>query len=107
MSLAAGLGELPRSVPRWSAAEIGAISSVPAPFCGTCSRARISADGKLFTCLFASGGHDLRALLRGGCSDAELEAALARIWGARDDRYSEMRSADTAAERIEMSYIGG
>ena len=96
---------------RWryldGAGEIGAISSVTAPFCGTCSRARISADGKLFTCLFASGGHDLRVLLRGGCSDAELAAALAQIWGSRDDRYSEMRSADTAVERIEMSYIGG
>lgn len=101
---------------RWryvdGAGEIGAISSVTQPFCGTCTRARISADGKLFTCLFAASGHDLRALLRGGCTDAELEAALAEIWGARDDRYSELRSAATprhidAAERIEMSYIGG
>ncbi|WP_424424128.1 GTP 3',8-cyclase MoaA [Microbacterium sp.] len=87
--------------------EIGAISSVTAPFCGNCTRARISADGKLFTCLFASHGHDLRALLRGGCTDAELEGAIAGIWETRDDRYSELRSADTPTERIEMSYIGG
>jgi cyclic pyranopterin phosphate synthase len=96
---------------RWryadGAGEIGAISSVTEPFCGNCTRARISADGKLFTCLFASKGHDLRALLRTGCTDAELEDALGRIWGARDDRYSELRSADTPTERIEMSYIGG
>lgn len=96
---------------RWryadGAGEIGAISSVTEPFCGNCTRARISADGKLFTCLFASKGHDLRALLRAGCTDAELEDALGGIWGARDDRYSELRSADTPTERIEMSYIGG
>lgn len=96
---------------RWryadGAGEIGAISSVTEPFCGNCTRARISADGKLFTCLFASKGHDLRALLRGGCTDAELEQALGGIWGDRDDRYSELRSADTPTERIEMSYIGG
>ncbi|HTN55863.1 MAG TPA: GTP 3',8-cyclase MoaA, partial [Microbacterium sp.] len=96
---------------RWryadGAGEIGAISSVTDPFCGNCTRARISADGKLFTCLFASKGHDLRALLRTGCTDAELEDALGGIWGARDDRYSELRSADTPTERIEMSYIGG
>ena len=96
---------------RWryadGAGEIGAISSVTEPFCGNCTRARISADGKLFTCLFASKGHDLRALLRAGCTDAELEDALGGFWGARDDRYSELRSADTPTERIEMSYIGG
>ncbi|BDZ37460.1 GTP 3',8-cyclase MoaA [Microbacterium suwonense] len=96
---------------RWryvdGAGEVGAISSVTEPFCGSCTRARISADGKLFTCLFASRGHDLRALLRDGCTDAELEAALAGIWNARDDRYSELRTADTPTERIEMSYIGG
>src|SRR5690606_37169758 len=93
---------------RWryadGAGEIGAISSVTEPFCGNCPRARISADGKLFTCLFASRGHDLRALLRAGCTDAELEDALGGIWHDRDDRYSELRSADTPAERIEMSY---
>lgn len=80
-------------------------------FCGTCNRARISTEGKLFTCLFASEGHDLRALLRGGADD-ELAAAMASIWGARDDRYSEIRSSLTpelrqARDRIEMSYIGG
>ncbi|QAY60559.1 GTP 3',8-cyclase MoaA [Microbacterium protaetiae] len=89
--------------------EIGAISSVTAPFCGACTRARLSADGKLFTCLFAARGHDLRKLLRGGSTDAELEAALAEIWSGRSDNYSEVRSAETAhpRERIEMSYIGG
>jgi len=96
---------------RWryadGAGEIGAISSVTEPFCGNCTRARISADGKLFTCLFASRGHDLRALLRAGCTDAELEDALGGIWAARDDRYSELRSAGTPTDRIEMSYIGG
>nr|WP_274637355.1 GTP 3',8-cyclase MoaA [Microbacterium bovistercoris] len=107
---------------RWryrdGAGEVGAISSVTAPFCGACTRARISADGKLFTCLFAARGHDLRALLRGvasgrGASDDELRAALAGIWAVRDDRYSEIRSSATAAEstesapRVEMSYIGG
>lgn len=81
-------------------------------FCGTCNRARISTEGKLYTCLFATEGHDLRALLRGGASDDELTAALASIWGARDDRYSEERASLTpelraARPRIEMSYIGG
>ncbi|MGO2683693.1 MAG: GTP 3',8-cyclase MoaA [Microbacterium sp.] len=92
--------------------EIGVISSVTNAFCGTCNRARISTEGKLFTCLFASEGHDLRALLRGGADDDELAAAMASIWGARDDRYSEIRSSLTpelrqARDRIEMSYIGG
>ena len=75
--------------------EIGVISSVTQAFCGTCNRARISTDGKLFTCLFASEGHDLRALLRGGVDDDELAAAMAAIWGARDDRYSEVRATLT------------
>lgn len=92
--------------------EIGLISSVTNTFCGTCNRARISTEGKLFTCLFATEGHDLRALLRGGADDDELAAAMASIWGARDDRYSEIRSSLTpelraARQRIEMSYIGG
>lgn len=92
--------------------EIGVISSVTNTFCGTCNRARISTEGKLFTCLFATEGHDLRALLRGGATDDELSRAMAGIWGARDDRYSEIRSALTpelraARPRIEMSYIGG
>ena len=78
------------------------------PFCGACTRARLSADGKLFTCLFAVKGHDLRALLRGGASDAEISAAIGAIWRVRNDRYSELRTAATAAlPKVEMSYIGG
>jgi cyclic pyranopterin phosphate synthase len=99
--------------------EIGVISSVTQAFCRGCTRARLSADGKLFTCLFATAGTDLRALLRGGASDVELSAALSALWGGRTDRYSELRRAhtpqantpeapDTAeAHKIEMSYIGG
>ena len=88
--------------------EIGVISSVTQAFCSNCTRARLSTEGKLYTCLFAQGGHDLRALLREGKSDAEIDAALAAIWGARADRYSEIRTAETAAQKkIEMSYIGG
>jgi len=92
--------------------EIGVISSVTNTFCGTCNRARISTEGKLFTCLFATEGHDLRALLRGGADDEQLAAAMASIWGARDDRYSEIRSSLTpelraSRQRVEMSYIGG
>ena len=88
--------------------EIGIIASVSRPFCGDCSRARISADGQLYTCLFATRGHDLRALLRSGADDTELETELRRIWGARDDRYSELRSAATVElPKVEMSYIGG
>ena len=88
--------------------EIGIIASVSRPFCGNCNRARLSADGQLYTCLFATTGHDLRALLRGGASDGEIEADLRRVWEGRDDRYSEIRSADTVAlPKVEMSYIGG
>jgi cyclic pyranopterin phosphate synthase len=90
------------------AGEIGIIASVSRPFCGGCNRARLSADGQLYTCLFATAGHDLRALVRGGASDDELESELRRIWGARDDRYSEIRSAETVdLAKVEMSYIGG
>jgi cyclic pyranopterin phosphate synthase len=90
------------------AGEIGVIASVTQPFCGDCTRARLSADGKLYTCLFAVRGHDLRALLRGGASDAELAGAIADVWRARADRYSELRSAATPdPARVEMSYIGG
>jgi cyclic pyranopterin phosphate synthase len=90
------------------AGEIGIVASVSRPFCGDCSRARLSADGQLYTCLFATTGHDLRALLRGGVSDADLEATLRRIWEVRDDRYSEIRSAETVSlPKVEMSYIGG
>ena len=93
---------------RDGAGEIGLIASVTQPFCGDCTRARISADGTLYTCLFASGGHDLRAPLREGASDEELAAAIDGIWGRRADRYSELRSAETPARRrVEMSHIGG
>jgi len=88
--------------------EIGVISSVTQAFCSTCTRARLSTEGKLFTCLFADAGHDLRALLRGGHSDDEIAAAIGLIWNERTDRYSEIRTAASAAARkIEMSYIGG
>jgi len=93
--------------------EIGLISSVTQSFCHSCSRARVSTDGKLFTCLFASEGHDLRALLRDGSSDEQLSAAMGSIWRQRTDRASQLRSAQTGAVRssgrkkIEMSYIGG
>ena len=97
---------------RWrytdGAGEIGLISSVTQPFCGGCTRARLSTEGKLYTCLFATAGNDLRALLRGGYDDAQIAAAIGSIWKVRDDRYSELRSAETAGrDRIEMSYIGG
>jgi GTP 3',8-cyclase len=88
--------------------EIGVIASVTQPFCGDCTRARLSADGKLYTCLFAAEGHDLRELLRNGATDDELRAFVARLWGVRDDRYSELRSeATTGRPRIEMFAIGG
>ena len=88
--------------------EIGFITSVSAPFCGDCTRARISADGSLYTCLFAVAGTDLRAPLREGADDAALAALLTGVWSEREDRYSEIRSAATEElPRIEMSYIGG
>ena len=88
--------------------EVGVIASVTQPFCGDCTRARLSAEGKLFTCLFAVRGHDLRALIRGGASDEELETALRTVWSARADRYSDLRSAATTGlDKVEMSYIGG
>jgi GTP 3',8-cyclase len=88
--------------------EIGVIASVTQPFCGDCTRARLSAEGQLYTCLFAVRGHDLRALVRSTADDAELEAAIAAIWSRRTDRYSELRTAKTAdLPKIEMSYIGG
>jgi len=88
--------------------EIGLVSSVSQPFCGDCTRARLSADGQLFTCLFAAAGTDLRGPLRAGESDEQLAERIARVWRAREDRYSEQRTAETApGPRIEMSYIGG
>ena len=93
---------------RDGAGEIGVISSVTQPFCGDCTRARISAEGKLYTCLFAMRGTDLRALLRGGASDEDLREAIAGVWARRTDRYSEIRTERTSElPRIEMSYIGG
>ncbi|WP_374244578.1 GTP 3',8-cyclase MoaA [Zoogloea sp.] len=88
--------------------EIGVISSVTQAFCSTCTRARLSTEGRLYTCLFAQSGHDLRSLMRARRSDAELSAVIGSIWNRRDDRYSEIRTAATASLRkIEMSYIGG
>jgi cyclic pyranopterin phosphate synthase len=88
--------------------EVGLIASVTAPFCRTCDRARLSADGHLYTCLFAGEGLDLKGFLRGGHSDADLAALLASHWKRRTDRYSELRRADTPGlPRIEMSHIGG
>nr|AIF07446.1 molybdenum cofactor biosynthesis subunit (MOCS1, moaA) [uncultured marine group II/III euryarchaeote KM3_202_H06] len=97
---------------RWAhsdgSGEIGFISSVSEPFCGDCVRARLSADGRLHTCLFASGGHDLRAIIHNGANGEALSEAVAAIWSRRDDRYSEARSEETSAlPRVEMSYIGG
>ena len=88
--------------------EIGVIASVTQPFCGDCTRARLSADGSLYTCLFATTGHDLRGPVRAGATDADLNELIAGVWIARDDRYSELRSSDTAGlKKIEMSFIGG
>ena len=88
--------------------EVGVIASVTQPFCGDCTRARISAEGKLYTCLFSARGHDLRALLRSGAGDDELLRSIDAVWGARGDRYSELRaSATPGSEKVEMSYIGG
>jgi cyclic pyranopterin phosphate synthase len=88
--------------------EIGVIASVTEAFCQDCTRGRLSTEGKLYTCLFATQGHDLRDLLRGGFSDAQIGNAIAAIWGRRADRYSELRTAATArAPKVEMSYIGG
>ena len=102
-------GEVAR---RWryrdGSGEIGVISSVSQPFCGTCSRARLSAEGKLYTCLFATNGTDFRAPLRDGASDAEIEGLTRSVWASRLDRYSEIRSEATLnLPKVEMSYIGG
>ena len=110
---ASALGE---TAQRWryvdGKGEIGVISSVTQAFCRDCNRARLSTEGKLFLCLFASQGHDLRALLRGGYDDEQIAGAIGLIWGERDDRYSELRSARVAApgtgdRRVEMHYLGG
>ena len=88
--------------------EVGMITSVTQAFCGTCNRARLSAEGKLYTCLFAVKGHDFRDLLRAGATDDEISKRIERIWGARGDRYSELRSENTIPlPKVEMSHIGG
>lgn len=89
--------------------EVGIIASVTQPFCGGCSRARITAEGQLYTCLFASRGQDLRRRLRGGATDAELRAFVRGVWGRREDRYSELRGIQTSdgTDRVEMSRVGG
>ena len=97
---------------RWryrdGAGEIGVISSVTAPFCGDCSRLRLSSEGRLYTCLFATGGTDLRGPLRKGASDADLTALVTELWSERTDRYSEERSGiPLGLPKVEMSYIGG
>jgi GTP 3',8-cyclase len=102
-------GEVAR---RWryldGAGEIGMIASVTQPFCGDCTRTRLSAEGRVYTCLFATRGHDLRALVRSGATDDELHDAIGALWSRRADRYSEIRSERTAdLPKVEMSYIGG
>jgi cyclic pyranopterin phosphate synthase len=88
--------------------EIGVIASVTQAFCRDCTRARLSTDGKMYTCLFATAGFDLRALVRGGYTDAQIANGVAAVWRQRADRYSEIRTANTAREaKVEMSYIGG
>ena len=91
-----------------SLGEIGVITSVTQPFCGGCTRARLSAEGKLYTCLFADNGFDFREMLRGGASDTEIATALCGVWSQRIDRYSEIRTEETARRpKVEMSHIGG
>jgi cyclic pyranopterin phosphate synthase len=97
---------------RWryadGAGEIGVISSVTRAFCSSCNRMRLSTEGSLYTCLFAQSGHDLKSLVRGGASDDEIRNEIASVWQRRADRYSEIRTAETAKLRkVEMSYIGG
>ena len=88
--------------------EVGVITSITQPFCGDCTRARLSPEGELFTCLFGATGFDLRALLRGGADDGEVADAIARVWRIREDRYSDLRTEATAdLQRVEMSHIGG
>jgi cyclic pyranopterin phosphate synthase len=97
---------------RWryrdSSGEIGVIASVTQAFCRDCTRARLSTSGSLYTCLFATRGHELKSLLRGGASDEDISDAIAAVWRQRSDRYSEIRTAQTSAlQKVEMSYIGG
>jgi len=101
-------GEVARRFRRRSGGEVGVISAVTQPFCGDCTRARLSADGHLYTCLFATRGHDLGTPLRGGASDAELAAMISAVWRVRGDRYSENRATVQSNEpKAEMSLLGG
>ena len=101
-------GEVARRFRQRDGGEIGVISSVTQPFCGDCTRARISADGQLYTCLFASHGHDLRTPLRAGASDVEMAEIIGAVWRAREDRYSEIRATVKSREpKAEMSLLGG
>jgi len=96
---------------RWryvdGAGEVGIITSVTQPFCGSCTRTRLSAAGELFTCLFASNGRDLRTLIRAGANDEEISNVIGSVWRTRDDRYSELRAEVTRMHKVEMSHIGG
>jgi cyclic pyranopterin phosphate synthase len=89
------------------AGEIGVITSVTQPFCGDCTRARLSAEGQLYTCLFATRGTDFRSLLRSEATDTDLDGAIEAVWSKRSDRYSEIRTSETVRHKVEMSYIGG
>ena len=101
-------GEVARRFRTPAGGEIGLIASVTAPFCGDCTRARLTADGQLYTCLFATHGHDLRSPLRAGASDDELATLISRVWRSRGDRYSELRSEQSAeVAKVEMSQVGG
>jgi hypothetical protein len=100
-----GLGALQ---PLDGAGEIGVISSVTQAFCSTCTRARLSTDGRLYTCLFAQRGYDLKGMLRSGADDEAIARGIAAVWQRRSDRYSEIRTEETARRRkVEMSFIGG
>ena len=102
------VGEVARRFRQRDGGEVGVISSVTQPFCGDCTRARLSADGQLYTCLFASRGHDLRTPLRAGASDVELAAIISAVWRVREDRYSEIRATVQLREpKAEMSLLGG
>ncbi len=101
-------GEVARRFRTAQGGEVGIIASVTQPFCRGCTRARLTADGQLYTCLFGTRGHDIRAAMRAGLSDDQLRELLGGVWSAREDRYSEIRSAETVREpKVEMSAIGG
>jgi len=87
--------------------KVGFIESISNPFCSDCNRARLSADGKIYTCLFANKGHDIISVLRMGATDSDLSQAITSIWSQRDDRYSELRDLENPIDKVEMSYIGG